>query len=604
MSEDRIFQEAVGAVENGQRARARDLFTRILKKEPGRVDCWLYMSAVVETHKERAFCLENVLKYDPENATARQGLVMLSKLPPAEDKTPVRPLPTRPREEAQIYTPEPAESPRPGRPRQSAMRQSMPVVVVVLAAAALVYVGIFGLPFSGLRGFLIPAGPATPTFAPLAAAGGPTPTRQPTEPAGTPTLVSSIVLPTPLTIRLEQAYTPTPAYVNTPHPNNEAFMAALRSFEFGEYGTALGLFEQARSQMRDNNESDLDARYYIGLIYLEQGEYEDARREFDQILLQDEGFAAAYIGRARAILSMRASSVVAGDLYKAVGLDLEYVDGYLMIAEYRMNRGEPEEALWAIDQLLAIAPENARGLHFQAEALLAIGEVEAALEAAEQSFALDMTDIQHYKTYGHALVVNGREKEGFAYLDLYLREEGNENDAEALYLYGRALQGYNDHVRAVQTFEQAYALRRDIYPMSHYWAVSLVAIGEYERALNRVQVPIERIPNWYEPYLVKAQALYYLEDYAEAKEVIEVGADLARTDLQMIDLYYWRGLIYEELGFPAISKTNWSLLLEMDPQIVPPNYLIEAQKRLLPDAPTYTPAAPTQTRVPSQTPTP
>lgn len=604
MSEDRIFQEAVGAAENGQHARARDLLTRILKKEPGRVDCWLYMSAVVETHKERAFCLENVLKYDPENTTARQGLVMLGKLPPAEDKVPVRPLSTRPREEAQIYTAEPESTSRPGRPRQSGMRQAMPVMLVVLVALALVYVGIFGIPFSGMRGFLAPAGPPTATFAPLAAAGGPTPTRQPTEPAGTPTLVSSIVLPTPLTIRLEQAYTPTPAYVNTPHPNNEAFIAALRSFEFGNYGQALGLFEQARSQMRDNSESDLDARYYIGLIYLEQGEYEDARREFDQILLQDEGFVAAYTARARAILSMRSGATVAGDLYKAVGLDPEYVDGYLMIAEYRLNRGEPEEALWAVDQLLAFDPENARALHYQAEALLALDEPEEALAAAEQSFALDMTNVEHYKTYGHTLVVNGREKEGFAYLDLYLREEGNQNDAEALYLYGRALQGYKDNIRAIQAFEQAYAIRRDIYAMSHYWAVSLVAIGEYERALNRVQVPIERFPNWYEPYLVKAQAFYYQEEYATAKEVLEEGADLAKTDRQKIDLYYWRGLIYEELGYPAISKTNWSLLLEMDPQIVPPDYLIEAQKRLLPNSPTYTPAVPTQTRVPSQTPTP
>ena len=79
MSEDRILQEAIEAIEKGQRARARDLLTRILRKEPARTDCWLYMSAVVETTKERTFCLENALKYDPENDTALQGLVMLGK---------------------------------------------------------------------------------------------------------------------------------------------------------------------------------------------------------------------------------------------------------------------------------------------------------------------------------------------------------------------------------------------------------------------------------------------------------------------------------------------------------------------------------------------
>ena len=164
-------------------------------------------------------------------------------------------------------------------------------------------------------------------------------------------------------------------------------------------------------------------------------------------------------------------------------------------------------------------------------------------------------------------------------------------------MMGRALQGYNDHIRAVDYFERSYAIRKDQYEMSYYWAVSLIALGEYKSALERVNVPLQQIPDWYEPYLAEAQAYYYLENYADAKEIIEVGADLAKTNSQRAELFYWRGLIYEKLGYPLIARSNWEELLDMGPGEAPIEYLREAQKRVQPDLPTFTPEIPTPTRV-------
>ena len=228
---------------------SRDLLTRILRKEPSRADCWLYMSAVVETTKERTFCLENALKYDPENKTARQGLVMLGKLPPDELALPVRPENERKRDDAKIFEPEPEVKPPKEQRRPSPTRQLVPVIGVGLVVIVLVVVGIFGNPFAAVGGGSSSSGP-TATFAPLAAAA--TATRY-LSPTPEDKLVSNVVLPTPLTIRLEETYTPTPVYVNTPHPNNEAFTAAMRSYDAGNYGVALGLFEQARDILAETN---------------------------------------------------------------------------------------------------------------------------------------------------------------------------------------------------------------------------------------------------------------------------------------------------------------------------------------------------------------
>ncbi len=606
MAEDRILQEAIEAIEKGQLSRARDLLTRILRKEPSRADCWLYMSAVVETTKERTFCLENALKYDPENKTAQQGLVMLGKLPPDELELPVRPENERQRDDVKIFEPEPEVKAQKPKQKRSASRQLVPTIVIGLAAIVLVVVGIFGNPFSagGLGGS---SGPPTATFAPMAAAA--TATRY-LSPTPEDELVSNVVLPTPLTISLEETYTPTPVYISTPHPNNEAFTAAMRSLDAENYGVALGLFEQARGILAETNENDRDIQYYIGLIYLKTGEYEDARRQFDIILQEDSAFVPAYLGRAEAILSMRPGAVVSGDLYRTIGIDPEYVDGYLAIAAYRLNRGEAEEALRIIELLLDFDPDNARGLHYMAEAYLALEENELALEAAQRAFELDMTMEENYFTLGQALVLNGFEQEAYGYLELFLRDEDNQENNVALYYMGRALQGFDDHVRALEYFESSYKIRRTLYEMSYYWAVSLVAVGEYDKAIERATVPIQQIGKWFEPYSIEAQAYYYMEDYAEAKETIEEGAEFAKAPGQLAELYYWRGLIYDELGYPMIALRNWESLLELDPEDVPLEYLREAQEHVNPAEPTFTPAFPTPTRVsdaaglPTATPTP
>ena len=80
--EERMFQEAVGAVQKGERARARDLLTRLLKLDQNNADYWLYMSAVVETQKERIYCLKETLRIRPDDPTAQQGMAMLGQMPP------------------------------------------------------------------------------------------------------------------------------------------------------------------------------------------------------------------------------------------------------------------------------------------------------------------------------------------------------------------------------------------------------------------------------------------------------------------------------------------------------------------------------------------
>ena len=79
----------------GTRRAAKDILTRLLKADQNNSTYWIWMSAAVDTTKERIYCLETALKLDPANAIAKRGLVLLGGLPPDEN---VQPFPlNRPR---------------------------------------------------------------------------------------------------------------------------------------------------------------------------------------------------------------------------------------------------------------------------------------------------------------------------------------------------------------------------------------------------------------------------------------------------------------------------------------------------------------------------
>jgi len=97
MAEDTTtaFQDAVDALRRGDKARAREQLTLLLKTEQTNPTYWVWMSAAVDSAKERIYCLQTALKLDPNNATAKRGLIMLGALPPDEN---VQPFPlNRPR---------------------------------------------------------------------------------------------------------------------------------------------------------------------------------------------------------------------------------------------------------------------------------------------------------------------------------------------------------------------------------------------------------------------------------------------------------------------------------------------------------------------------
>jgi hypothetical protein len=76
----------------GQRSRARDLLTRLLRTDQSNPQYWLWMSAVVDSNPEKVFCLQNVLRLEPDSQAAKLGLLMHGALHASTSVTPVAPV--------------------------------------------------------------------------------------------------------------------------------------------------------------------------------------------------------------------------------------------------------------------------------------------------------------------------------------------------------------------------------------------------------------------------------------------------------------------------------------------------------------------------------
>jgi hypothetical protein len=70
-------QKGIAALKSGNRTQARQLLASAVLENDHDVTAWLWLAAALEKDEDRLRCLHQVLRIDPENAAARQGIVQI-----------------------------------------------------------------------------------------------------------------------------------------------------------------------------------------------------------------------------------------------------------------------------------------------------------------------------------------------------------------------------------------------------------------------------------------------------------------------------------------------------------------------------------------------
>jgi tetratricopeptide (TPR) repeat protein len=588
MSEDVMLKEAVEAIRQGQRTRARDLLTRLLRADQSNPEYWLWMSSVVDSFKERVYCLQSALRLDPENRAAKQGLVLLGAVPP--DKTVVPVPPVRRLWEVAVQA-----VPR------ARLWDNLVVRIVVYSAAVMLVIG------SAVLGVVVIDNQRSASLAVIPTrTPGPSPTY-----TYTPTAINYTPLaptrtprrtgPPPLWTLLDATYTPTPLYIATPHPVNEAFRVAQRSLAQNNLASALSNLKQAL-QMEPESP---DLHYYLGEIYRIQGDFERALDAYEAALEADPEFAPAYLGRARATLGKDKKADVLEDLEKAVEIDPTFGEGYLELTSYLLGKNEIEKAMEYLDKAAEIMPNSPLIFLYRAQASIDLGELEQALADARTANRLDATLLSSYRVLGQAAYLNADYKGAFKALDTYLEYE--QKDPQAWTIYAETLFATGQYTQTLQATDNALKLDRSLADAYYYKGRAYIELGEGQKGVNAIYQAILLTPNSFDYQLHLARALYIADRLDDAVGAMYPVERLAKTNEELAQVYYWRAQMLEANGDVYNGLKDWARLLKLPEDTMPKEWRDMAEERLAKTptpAPTRTPTiTPTRTPTPSASPT-
>lgn len=565
MADDTMLNEAIEAMRKGDKERAKDLLTRLLKLDQSNATYWVWMSAAVETKKERVYCLETALQMDPDNVAAKRGLILFGAIKQDEN---IKPFPMN---YAHLWEEKMKKLEATDKPTGIKAAWGNPAIrLTMIIGMAVLLIGVV------LTGFNTPqAVIRRPTRTP-----GPSPTFSLTPTAinarsmvGTPTLINSN-----LEGRLPDAnYTPTPLYVATEHPITswDAYNAGIRYFKNGDWQDAISLFKQVATLEPG---SAADAWYYIGEAYRLSGNQIESKKAFDQAIKNDPFFGVAYLARAIISLAMDPKANVISDLDKAIEFDPNYAPAYVERAAYFVANDDLIAARTDVEKAIELDEYSSKAYYVLAKIELLSGNQQKGLIAAQKANELDVTSLPVYLVLGQAYQINGQYGEAVKALVIY--NYNNPGDITAMLSLATGYNAAGDYQKAIDLLIDV--ILKDKTQAEAYYQRGMAYLGleEFKIASDDLKLATAYDPNDFDAYIGLAQAYIKMGFPGDAYLQIKDHANnLAQMDSQKAEVYYWQAIALDDLE-NASAVTYWQNLLELPKEVMPAEWRTQAKERI------------------------
>ncbi len=546
---DAVFQDAVEALRQGDKARAKDVLTRLLKTDQNNATYWIWMSAAVDSTRERIYCLQTAMKFDPENGTAKRGLILLGALPPDESIQPFQLDRPRTWEEKLLLAHERPREKGLGAFMSDPVKRLIGVLVVGLVVLGVAMLGLLNpraIPAFRLRNTstpgLTPTFTLTPTFS--LGSGGPTGTRPG---------------PTPLAVLFNVFYTPTPLYVNTPRSplSQDIYNAARAAYQKGDWDTFITTMDQVATAEPDS----ADVPYYIGEAYRFKGDCRSALENYNNALKIDDHFAPAYLGLARAKVCIDPSADP-NPLYQlAIQSDPNYGDTYLDRANYNIEQKNYSLALPDLNKASGLMPNSALVQLAYAQAYLLNGDNAKALAAAQKANSIDLTMLQSYLVLGQVYLADGQYQNAIKPLETYLIYQTDDDTAYAM--LGQAYAGIGDYPPALDALNKALALNPNQHQVFLVLGQTNLALGNLDDAEKYFRDALQYYPDSFDAEIGLTQTYYKVGEYGNAYLQAETSMSKVTNDTQKALALYWRALSQVKRGSLGDAISDFQTLLSM-----------------------------------------
>jgi tetratricopeptide (TPR) repeat protein len=614
-----MLTEAIAAARTGDRSRARELLSRLLRSESSNPEYWIWMSAVVESKREKIYCLESALRLDPTNRAVMRGLVILGARVPedAELATAVK-VPTRKID----FLPTGLEVEH-GRniPWRKLGTRSIGLIAIVAVIGLVILLAPLVRSLLGTRGYrpasTLPAPSPTQTDTPKP--GTPTATPIPAATRAMRTAVPTEFAATPLEYLVPRTSTPTPLLAVTPHPF-EAYQSGLNALKDGNYEMAVTFMDQV---IKADPELP-DVHYFKGEALRHMDEIAEAIRAYERALNIDSNFAPAYLGRGQILIQIDLTQALK-DFNSALRIDPTFTGVYLELASHYAS-----EDLWVkLESTMQTAIDlglTTPMLYLRlSEAQLNNGDSQSALESALEGSANDPSLLEGYLAIGRAYVavsINQLDESFFASakwpLQTYVVYEPE--DQRALAALGRAHIGLGEFEAAAEILNRALEVSDTYAPAYLARGILHTELGEYELAEQDLTSARRYSAPSYDYYLAMSRVKHILNKFDQALENINSAISEANEEnkisvreRKLAEGYALRALIYEtnpDLINDAILNWEWVLQMQNvrpETRTLAENHLQELSGKastLTPSSSpesTTTPVTPTPTRTPTRT---
>ncbi len=581
MAEDKRYILAKLALEQGDRFQARDHLANLLKEDPDNIEYWLLMSTVVESDKERIYCLNKVLAIDPKNQDARLGMILFGAVSPKN----VRPVEIKKRDWSRDL-PELRKKEKSKKDPKISRYNFKQLIPLGLGAAIILLVLFFtGILIPGTRNIFAPRLTITPmTWTPSVDPG------QNAVLTGTPNPILQI----PIGQVLESPYTPTPAYVLTPHPGYGTYQTALSAYQQGDFETMLTYMRQTAEQLEE-----ADVVFLVGEALRNLGRYNEALEKYDRSLFLDPTFAPSYYGRAQISLIFDPDFDIKVDLDQALLLDPDFGQVYIERAKYYLDRKSYQLAYEDATQAIHFLPESPLAHYYRALALLELKDYLEAENAILKSLQLDINHVPSYLVAGRVSLEIGKPDQA---LELLTRYDPYDPEKTWIFYYSLGKAFYltgSDLNQAEELLNQAEDMGGRTGDLYLTRALVYIELDQKGKAVRDAYSARNTDRDDFIMNLFLGKTLYGNRQFSLALVYLNISDDAARDEVDQANVYYWRALTFEELGKYDESIADWRNLIALPLFYVPDEWEYIAAEKLIPTAtPTLTP-----TETPSSTPT-
>jgi Tfp pilus assembly protein PilF len=242
-----------------------------------------------------------------------------------------------------------------------------------------------------------------------------------------------------------------------------------------------------------------------------------------------------------------------------------------------------------------------------ARLLLAAGENEAAMAAAQKAKDLDITLLDAYLVLGIAYQANGQIDQAVTELDIYTKY--SPNNAEAFTVLGEAYFHRGDYITALKDINQAIELDNS-NAAAYYWRAKIhMANNEYDQAVSDYKLSVHYDATSFDAGIGLAQALIAVADNGgDAKDYRTAYVDLNNmeklvdTDQQHAVLYYYRAISLEKIDEMLGAYNDWHALVSLPQNAVTADMRATAEAHMVAiKTPTLLPPTVTGTVTPSPT---